>query len=190
MRSALHHGVTPEEFLAWEREQPERHEYRAGEVFAMAGGSPRHAALSANLVAELRSVLRDRGCQVFSSDLQVGLADGSYVYADVTVVCGPVELHSGTRDVVANPRIVVEVLSPSTESYDRGLKWDGYRRVASLTDYLLVSQDLPRIEHFSREPDGSWRYRVAGVGERVALVNDAGLAVDAVFAGALGLPGG
>lgn len=173
----------------WERTQSGRHEFYRGEIFAMAGGSPRHAALSAR-VARALGVALGRDCEVFSSDLQIGLASGQhYVYADATVVWGALRLQSGTKDVVENPTIVVEVLSPSTEEYDRGLKWEGYRALASLPDYVLVSQKAAMIEHFRREQDGSWRYRAAAPGERVTLTGGAELDVDAIFDGVFQLAG-
>jgi Uma2 family endonuclease len=188
-RSAVRSGVAPADFLAWERTQPGRHEYFQGEIFAMAGGSPRHAALSAR-VARALGVALGRECEVFSSDLQLGFArDQRYVYADVTVVCGALRLQPGTKDVVENPNMVVEVLSPTTEEYDRGLKWEGYRALPSLTDYLLVSQKAALIEHFRREADGSWRYQAAGPGQRVALTGSAVLDVDAIFDGVFQLAG-
>jgi Uma2 family endonuclease len=187
---AARSGCSPAEFLAWEREQAERHEYFRGEVFAMAGGSPRHNALCSSVNAALHGALRPRGCQVFSSDQRVGLGSGErYVYPDVTVVRGKVVLEPGTRDVIAEPTIVVEVLCASTEQYDRGLKWEGYQRIASLADYLLVSQDEARIEHFQRSESGSWIYRSLGLGESVTLANGAALSVDAVFAGNMEVPG-
>jgi Uma2 family endonuclease len=183
-------GCSPADFLTWERAQPERHEYFRGEVFAMAGGSPRHNALCSSVNAALHGALRPCGCRVFSSDQRVGLDRGErYVYPDVTVVCGAVVLESGTRDILAEPTIVVEVISASTEQYDRGLKWEGYQRIASLTDYLLVSQGEARIEHFRRSESGSWIYRSLGPGESVALANGVSLSVDAVFAGNLEIPG-
>jgi Uma2 family endonuclease len=112
-----------------------------------------------------------------------------YVYPDVSVVCGPIVLHDGTNDVVANPSILVEVLSSTTEPYDRGLKWEGYQRVASLTDYLLVAQHEVRIEHYQRAPDRGWFYRTYGPGERITLGNAAELEVDAIYARAFELPG-
>jgi Uma2 family endonuclease len=157
----------------------------------MAGGSPRHNALCVNAAAELRAALRGGPCRTFSPDQRVGLGPGErYVYPDVTVVCGPVHLEAGTTDVVANPTVLVEVLSESTEQYDRGAKWDGYQRIAALTDYVLVSQSEPRLEHFSRDPDGSWRYRAAGPGESISLTGGAILPVDTVFEGVMDLPGG
>lgn len=109
----------------------------------------RHDALSSNVNAALHAALHGRGCIVLSSDQRVGMTAGErYVYPDVTVVCGAIALVAGTNDVVANPTVLVEVLSSSTEQYDRGLKWEGYQRIESLTDYVLVSQSEPRLEHF------------------------------------------
>ncbi len=156
----------------------------------MAGGSPRHNALCSTVNAALHGALTGKGCHVFSSDQRIGASAGErYVYADITVVCGSVVLDPGTKDVLANPGIIVEVLSKSTEPYDRGLKWEGYQRISSLSDYVLVSQAEPRIEHFRREPDGVWTYRAAGAGDRVTLANGAVLDVDAVFAGAFEISG-
>jgi Uma2 family endonuclease len=189
-RAADRSNLSPVEFLTWEREQAVRHEFFCGEVFAMAGGSPRHNALCSSVNARLHESLRDRGCNVFTSDQRVGVGAGErYVYPDITVICGSLELEAGTLDVVANPTILVEVLSGSTEQYDRGLKWEGYQRLPSLMDYVLVSQTEPRIEHFRRESSGSWVYRSAVSGERVTFSNGASLDVDAVFARVLQLPG-
>jgi len=154
----------------------------------MAGGSPRHNALAANVIAALVLEFRGKPCRVFSSDQRLA-ARGTeqYVYADVTVVCGTLRIQAGTTDVLENPTCLVEVLSPSTEAYDRGLKWEGYRSIPSLQDYVLISQHLPRIEHFKREPDGSWHYRVAEAGDRITLSNGATLVVDEIFAGVVEL---
>ncbi|MDB5219318.1 MAG: hypothetical protein JWO86_7245 [Myxococcaceae bacterium] len=178
------------EYLAWERLQPVRHEFFDGEVFAMAGGSLRHNALSSNVTAALHAALHGRGCIVLSSDQRVGMTTGErYVYPDVTVVCGAVALIAGTNDVVANPTVLVEVLSSSTEQYDRGLKWEGYQRLESLMDYVLVSQSEARVEHFRRDRDASWLYRSAGPGEHVTLSTGVGLVVDTIVAGVLALAG-
>lgn len=183
--------MTADAYLAWERASAGKHEFHRGEVFAMAGGSPRHNLLSAAVVAELRGALRDRGCAVLSSDQRIGAAPGErYVYADAVAVCGPLQTEPGTTDVLANPTVVVEVLSPSTEVYDRGAKWEAYQRIASLTDYLLVAQHQVRVEHYHREPDGSWRYQVIEAGGVIGLSGAPGIAVDAVYRGAFELPGG
>jgi Uma2 family endonuclease len=189
VRSAERSQLTADEYLAWERQQPVRHEFFHGEVFAMAGGSMRHNALCARLIEGLGPQLRGR-CVVLTSDQRVVAAQrGRYVYPDVSVVCGPAITEAGAGDVLANPAIVIEVLSSATEQYDRGLKWEGYQAIESLTDYVLVSQGQPRIEHFRRDLTRTWVYRFAGIGERLALSNGTVLDVDAVFAGVLELPG-
>jgi len=187
-RVATRSQLTAPEYLAWEREQSDRHEFHDGEVFARSGGSPRHSLLAGNVVAELKRTLGDR-CFTLTSDQRVAFDEGRrYVYPDATVVCGAFELQAGTSDTLANPSAIVEVLSASTEAYDRGLKWEIYQRLASLTDYLLVSQREVRVEHFRRAPDRGWLYTAHGAGEHVALSNGASLAVDAIYARAFELP--
>ena len=189
-RVATRSHLSADDYLAWEREQPLRHEYFRGEVFAMAGGSLRHNALCSNVHAALNQELRARGCVVLTSDQRVASRDRDrYVYPDVSVVCGEAQTEPGTKDVLANPMILVEVLSSSTEQFDRGAKWDGYQRLASLTDYVLVSQAEPHVEHFLRDGDGTWRYRSARAGERILLTNGVALDVDAIFAGVMALTG-
>jgi Uma2 family endonuclease len=187
-RVANRSQLAPAEYLAWEREQSTKHEFFDGEVFAMAGGTPRHNALGMSIGAELRTALRSRGCSVLSSDQRLAF-DTRYVYPDVTVICGPVVFQAGTTDVITNPSILVEVLSRSTEEYDRGLKWTGYQGIESLTDYLLVSQTDVRIEHYRRNSDGSWTYRRVGPGELVGLTGGSSLAADAIYASVFELPG-
>jgi Uma2 family endonuclease len=187
-RVAARSEMTAEAYLAWERAQPTKHEFFHGEVFAMAGASPRHNALCNLCGTALTVALRSRGCVVLTSDQRVTMSSGGrYVYPDVSVVCGPLEIES--NDVLANPTIIIEVLSGSTEQYDRGLKWEGYQRIATLADYVLVSQGEARIEHFRRAADGTWNYRAAGPGERVTLSTDVALIVDDLYAGVLDLPG-
>jgi Uma2 family endonuclease len=182
--------MTPAEYLEWERTQRDKHQLLHGEVFAMAGGSPRHNRLCARVLATLDAALRGGPCGPFSSDQKVFIPSTSnFVYPDATVVCGPVRLHAGTVDVIDNPRVVVEVLSKSTEQHDRGDKWEDYRSVMSMTDYVLVSQRLPRLEHFARETDGSWRYRVVGAGGRLELTTGTILVVDEIFDDIFDVPG-
>jgi Uma2 family endonuclease len=189
-RIAERSKLTPDEYLAWERGQSIKHEFFDGEVFPMAGGSPRHNALCLRVGIALNGALLGRGCIEFSSDQRIGSDGGTrYVYPDVSVVCGAVQLQNGTSDVVANPTIIVEVLSQGTEQYDRGLKWVSYQQLPSLTDYVLVSQAEVRIEHYRRDAGGRWSYRSFGPGERVDLTGGATLEVDAIFAGVLELPG-
>ena len=177
-------------YLAWEREQTERHEYLHGEVFAMSGGSPRHAALIAAVTVELGNAHRGKPCRVLATDQRIAARDGEhYVYADASVVCGKMLLAAGTNDVLANPTIVVEVLSKSTEGYDRGAKWDGYQHIASVTDYVLVSQRAIVVEHFQRQAAGDWRYHRVEAGGRVELSSGAALAVDDIYQGVFDLEG-
>lgn len=180
--------MSPSEYLAWERDQPDKHEYHEGEVFAMAGGSPRHNYLSARVASRLDSALSGRGCHVLSSDQRIAAGEERYVYADGVVVCGGLRLAPGTTDVLANPSILVEVFSTRTERYDRGDKWQAYQRLASVSDYLLVAQRTARVEHFRRAPDG-WHYAEHGSGATIALANGATLDVDAIYDGAFDLPG-
>jgi Uma2 family endonuclease len=179
-RIAARSKLSSSEYLAWEREQPEKHEFFDGEIFAMAGGSLRHNALSSHLHAVLAAQLRGQ-CTTFTSDQRIGLEDGRrYVYPDLSVVCGGFVLQPDTTDVILNPTIIVEVLSASTEQYDRGLKWEGYQRIGSLTSYVLVSQAAPRIELFRRE-HAAWSYRAFGPGESMMLNAGVELSVDAVY---------
>lgn len=185
-RVAARSRLSAVEYLEWERKQGSKHEFFHGEVFAMAGGSPRHNALSTRIGGILDAALAGRGCFVMSSDQRVGVRGERYVYPDTSVVCGEPAIES--NDVLINPTIVVEVLSSDTEQYDRGLKWESYQRIESLTDYLLVSQREPRVEHFRRDRSGSWIYRAAGPGERIVLANGLELEVDKIFANVMSLP--
>lgn len=151
--------VTAEEYLTLERAAPDhpKHEFLNGETFAMAGGSPRHVLISANVAGELRTALKDRPCLVFSADLRLRVSPtGLYTYPDVMVICGPLETTDDRKDTVTNPLLIVEVLSPSTEDWDRGGKFAHYRTLPSLRDYLLVAQNPTHVELFSRQPDGRW----------------------------------
>lgn len=184
---ALKIRMSPEEYLAFERASPEKHEYADGEIFAMSGGTFAHAALAGNLIAELRVALRSRRCSVLTSDMRVHIpASGRYVYPDATVVCGPAKLQDGHRDNLLNPRLIVEVLSDSSEAYDRGDKFVHYRTLESLHTYVIASQKGPQIEVFSRQADNGWLLRVYGPGQRAAIIDlDIFLDVDSVYQDAL-----
>lgn len=189
-RVAERSQLTAAEYLAWEREQETKHEFFHGEVFAMSGGSYRHNALGARISLALQVALRGSKCFVLTSDQRVSLwNEQRYVYPDATVVCGAIESQAGTNDVLLNPAVLVEVLSRSTELYDRGLKWEGYQRIASLTDYLLVSQSKIQIEQFRRREGKHWDYVSYGPGERVVLTSGAELDLDAIFDGVFALAG-
>jgi Uma2 family endonuclease len=159
---------TVENYLALERGSEERHEYLDGEIYAMAGEHPDHGTICTNITGQFYAQLRGTPCRVFSKDTKVrsGPAPkllqspkGLYSYPDVLVVCGEMKFHDEHQDVLLNPTVIVEVLSPTTEAFDRGEKWSRYQAwLPSLTDYLLVSQSKPLIEHYRRQPDGAWLY--------------------------------
>ncbi len=145
------------EYLALEAASPTRHEYVNGEIFAMAGGTPDHSALAASVIHLLTAALIDRPCRVYTSDLRIRvLATGLGTYPDVSVACGSIEHDPEDANTLVNPVVLVEVLSDSTEAYDRGEKFAHYRRIPSLRDYLLVSQHTARIDHYRRNDDGTW----------------------------------
>ncbi len=173
-----------DEYLDLEARTGEKHEYLDGEAWAMAGGTPAHADLSLSVGAELRGLVRGGRCRAFSSDLKLRvLATGLSTYADAVVVCGPVETAAGEITVVTNPTVIVEVLSDSTESYDRGAKFAHYRRMPSLRAYVLVSQHEQRIEVFNRD-GAKWTFTEGLEGASVPLpCLDGELSVAAVYAG-------
>jgi len=150
--------LTEEQYLAIERAAEFRSEFVDGEMFAMAGGSMSHLRLQQNLAGELHAFLRGSPCEAFGSDCRIRVSSQTYVYADVSVACGPV-MAGEHDDNLTNPVAIFEVLSPSTEKYDRGLKFQLYRTINSLKDYVLVSQEQVRIEQFTRQPDGTWTLR-------------------------------
>ncbi len=148
---------TPKEYLEMERLAPSRNEYYAGAMYAMAGASRRHVFIVTNVVASLGGQLKGGRCSAFANDLRVKVSThGLYTYPDVGVVCGKGRYEDKYGDTLLNPTVIIEVISDSTESYDRGRKFEMYRTLESLTDYLLVAQDEPLVEHFSRMSDGRW----------------------------------
>jgi Uma2 family endonuclease len=163
---------TAEEYLAWERLQPSKHEFFAGEIFAMAGATLEHNLLVARIVTALTNALNDGPCNACPSDMRVKIpAIGLYTYPDAVVFCGKAELEDKTHDTLLNPRVLVEVLSETSEAYDRGKKFEYYRSIPSFTEYLLVSQDQVLIEHFSRQADNSWVLREARAGGSIDLAS-------------------
>ncbi len=174
-----------EAYLALERANDQRHEWFNGLVYAMAGGTLPHSGLSAAMIGELRVLALPCGCQVFSSDAKLRvLATGLATYPDGSVVCGDPVIDPDDHNAMTNPSVLVEVLSDSTEGYDRGDKFAHYRQVPSLRDYVLVSQHAHRIEVFSRDGENQWTLRVAGPGQSVPLSAMKGvIEVDRVYAG-------
>jgi Uma2 family endonuclease len=148
---------TPEEYLTLERASAERHEYFAGEIFAMGGASEPHNLIVTNLVRELSLQLKGRPCRTYANDMRVKVSPtGLCTYPDVVVVCGEARFEDVQRDTLLNPTVIIEVLSKSTEAYDRGEKFEHYRKLASLAEYLLISQDKMHVDHYVRQPDHQW----------------------------------
>jgi Uma2 family endonuclease len=149
--------VSPEEYLAQERLAERKSEYFRGEIFAMSGASPRHVWITANVVAEFRQQLKGKPCRVSASDLRLRVTPaGLYAYPDVMVVCGEPQFADDQKDTLLNPVVIVEVLSDSTRDYDRGRKSQYYRTLPSLMEYLMIAQDEPLIEHWTRQPQNHW----------------------------------
>lgn len=159
---------TVEGYLDLERHSPVRHEYHRGQVVAMAGGSQAHSQIAGNVYAVLRAAVRGGPCRALNPDIKVRQSSEDYVYADAVVTCDPRDRDPGL-DWVAYPTLVVEVLSPSTERYDRGEKFAGYAAIATLQEYLLVAQDRRTVEVRRRGEDGTWTVATYGPREDVPL---------------------
>lgn len=148
------HKTTAAEYLAWEQTQPDKHEFYRGEIFAMVGVSRAHAEVAANVLQALRNLLRGKPCRAYGSDVKVRVeAVDAYYYPDVLVTCSPKDLSAD--QVMSEPRVLVEVLSPSTASYDRGLKFAAYRQLPSLEQYLLIDPAELTVESYQRTEGGS-----------------------------------
>jgi len=174
--------LTPEQYLAIERAAAYKSEYYAGEMFAMSGAREPHNLITVNLITELRRQLRHGACRVYMSDMRVRAnASGLYTYPDATALCGTPQFLDDVRDTLLNPNLIAEVLSPSTEAYDRGRKFEHYRTIESLREYLLVSAERVSAELFTRQADSRWLLSAAtnredvldlqSVGCRVALAD-------------------
>lgn len=149
--------ITPQEYLALERQAETKSEYYAGEIFALAGASLRHNLIAGNVLAALHSQLKGGDCQVYPSDLRVKVPQIPYYsYADVTVVCGKPQLEDDHGDNLLNPIVIVEILSRSTERRDRTSKFESYRRIETLREYVLIAQDTSRVEQYRKQPDEAW----------------------------------
>jgi len=147
----------PEEYLTLERKAQQKNEYLSGEIFAMGGASEKHNLIVGNVFASLHAQLKGRPCKVYSSDMRVKVsATGLYTYPDITALCGQAEFDDEQKDTLLNPDVIIEVLSKSTEGYDRGEKFAHYRKIGSLTEHVLISQDKYHIEHYIRQPDNQW----------------------------------
>ena len=157
MSSYAKQRYSPGEYLALERRAATKSEFFAGEIFAMTGASRSHNLIVINLGRELSLQLKERPCETYSSDMRVKVnATGLYTYPDLAVVCEPPRFDDEQKDTLLNPTLIIEVLSISTEGYDRGRKFAHYRKIESLAEYLLVSQDKPHVDRYVRQPDNQW----------------------------------
>ncbi len=154
--------LTEEEYLALERVAEYKSEYVDGEIFAMGGASERHNLVVTSVVRELGNQLKGRPCKVYSSDMRVRVREsGMYTYPDVVALCGEARFDDEQQDTLLNPSVIIEVLSASTEGYDRGMKFGHYRKLKSLMEYLLISQKEPHVEHYVRQPNNQWLFSEA-----------------------------
>ena len=149
--------ITPEEYLALDRQAEVKSEYYAGQIIAFAGASKRHNLIVANVLAGIHRQLVDRPCNVYPSDMRVRISKtGMYAYPDIVVTCGEEQFADENSDILLNPIVLIEVLSESTANYDRGDKFDQYRRIESLREYILVSQEAYRADQYVRQNDTQW----------------------------------
>ncbi len=170
--------MTPEEFLIWERAEEFRHEYRDGDIVAMSGARRAHNLISVNMARELSTSLRDRDCETYASEMRVWIPKTRlYTYPDIVVVCGEPQFVDDEFDTLLNPVVVVEILSESTESYDRGRKFEQYRRVETLREYILISQPRPYVERFVKHGDGFWQLSESNGPEAVLVLESLDVAI-------------
>jgi Uma2 family endonuclease len=165
--------LTPQDYLDWERQQETRHEWFDGEIYAMTGASRGHNLVCVNVASSLHTQLRGQPCEVYTNDMRVKVSEtGMYTYPDITAACGQPEFEDAEVDTLLNPVLIIEVLSDSTERYDRGAKFAHYRNLPSLQDYLLVAQTECRVEHYRRQDANHWllsEYR--GLEDTIELVS-------------------
>ncbi len=162
--------LTAAEYLSIERKAETRSEFFAGEMFAMSGAGREHNLISLNIGGELREKLKDRACEVYTTDMRVRVSTGLYTYPDVVVACGNPRFEDDHVDILLNPIVLIEVLSESTADYDRGTKFKHYRQIPSLREYVLVDQTVAQIEQFVRDDDGKWALtEIAGLENTLSL---------------------
>jgi Uma2 family endonuclease len=149
--------LTIEEYLQWEKESQQKHEYYQGEIFAMAGAGLRHNILQVNLISAIATALKGKGCRPFGSDMRMCIPENTlYTYPDVSIYCGELNLSEFEENAILNPTIIIEVLSPSTKQYDRGEKFKLYRDIPTLKEYILVDSESINIESFRINSNGFW----------------------------------
>jgi Uma2 family endonuclease len=166
--------LTPAEYLALERQSQERHEYYGGELRLMAGASRKHNIISLNIASLLREKLRGKPCRPFMSDMRIWIASAQrYFYPDIAVICGAEAFVE--EDIATDATVIIEVLSDSTEALDRGEKFESYQRLPSLQDYVLVSQNKMRLEHFHKLAQNEWRYLALNKAEEILYLDTVGV---------------
>ncbi|MBX3437171.1 MAG: Uma2 family endonuclease [Planctomycetaceae bacterium] len=183
MSSAALKRLSWEQYVEYERDAPEKSEFYDGELFAMAGGSANHCLVATNFTREAGNALKSRNCRVYGSDMRVLCPTGLGTYPDASIVCSEPHYRGDGQDTLVNPVVLVEVLSPTTEAYDRGKRFEHYQSLLSLQEYVLISQDHVRIEHFARQrasgqwllmtfsdPDGQVELPVVGIALSVAEI--------------------
>lgn len=161
---------TVEEYLAQEEQDHIRYEYVDGEIFAMSGGTGNHSRITMNTATEINTQLRNTNCYVNSSDLRVKISETKYVYPDFSIVCGESEFADDNHTMLTNPILVAEVLSPSTEGYDRGLKYEFYRSLSSLKAYLLIDQSRIHVELYTLQENGWLFQEFKSLDDKIQLV--------------------
>ena len=182
MAVPLQQPLSAEEFLEMERKSPTKHQFIDGRVFAMAGASRAHTLITTRLASELDRALRGKDCNTASNDLRVGIPGSqSYVYPDILIYCGEGEWLDDQFDTLLNPLVVIEVLSPSTEAFDRGKKFQQYKLIPSIRHFIFVSQDTMSIDAFERLEDGNWRIEtLAAPAEELKLL-DASIPLSIIY---------
>lgn len=161
--------TTYAEYVALERASETKHEFVEGELYAMAGGKKAHNLVCANVLASLVYALADRPCLAFGSDMRVKTGNGKGTYPDVSALCGEPRFSDDEEDELLNPSVIIEVLSPTTEAYDRGEKFDHYRTIDSLRTYVLLSSERRHVDVFQRAEGGEWSFQAYGPGESLPL---------------------
>ncbi|RPD46588.1 MULTISPECIES: Uma2 family endonuclease [Chitinophagaceae] len=152
--------ITVEAYLLQEETASEKHEYFGGEVFAMSGGSINHNTISVNMIGEINAFLKGKNCQVFNSDQKIHIeSNGLFTYPDISIVCDGIKRFENRNDVITNPSVIIEVLSPSTSGYDRGQKFKLYRDIPSLKEYILISSTEMLVEQYSKQSEHIWSFR-------------------------------
>jgi len=175
--------ITSQEYLAFERQATEKHEFVDGIIYAMSGASEEHNLIAVNMVAELHLAFKKRHCKVYSSDMRVKVNKSDYVYPDVVAVCGDAQFEDNTFDTLSNPTVIIEILSDSTERYDKGRKAELYRALPTVQDYVLISQTHCYIEHYQRQTATQWLFTtISQMDEKLILSSvNATIAVQDIY---------